>query len=89
MANEGTLTVALDLTITEALRLEGMARELIRSIQTLRKDSGFEITDRIIVTVPQTPENEACLSEFRDYIASQVLADEVRLGQELGVERKG
>ncbi len=89
VANEGTLTVALDLTITEALRLEGMARELIRSIQTLRKDSGFEITDRIIVTVPQTPENEACLSEFRDYIASQVLADEVRLGQELGVEKKG
>ncbi len=89
VANEGTLTVALDLTITEALRLEGMARELIRSIQTLRKDSGFEITDRIIVTVPQTPDNEACLSEFRDYIASQVLADEVRLGQELVVERKG
>ena len=89
VANEGTLTVALDLTITEALRLEGMARELIRSIQTLRKDSGFEITDRIIVTVPQTPENEACLSEFRDYIASQVLADEVRLGQELSVEKKG
>ena len=89
VANEGTLTVALDLTITEALRLEGMARELIRSIQTLRKDSGFEITDRIIVTVPQTPENEACLAEFRDYIASQVLADEVRLGQELGVEKKG
>ena len=89
VANEGTLTVALDLTITEALRLEGMARELIRSIQTLRKDSGLEITDRIIVTVPQTPENEACLAEFRDYIASQVLADEVRLGQELGVEKKG
>ena len=88
VANEGTLTVALDLTITEALRLEGMARELIRSIQTLRKDSGFEITDRIIVTVPQTPENEACLAEFRDYIASQVLADEIRLGQELGVEKR-
>ena len=89
VANEGTLTVALDLTITDALRLEGMARELIRSIQTLRKDSGFEITDRILVTVPQTPENEACLAEFRDYIASQVLADEIRLGKELGVEKKG
>ena len=88
VANEGTLTVALDLTITDALRLEGMARELIRSIQTLRKDSGFEITDRIVVTIPQTPENEACLAEFRDYIASQVLADEIRLGEELAVEKK-
>ena len=88
VANEGTLTVALDLTITDALRLEGMARELIRSIQTLRKDSGFEITDRIVVTIPQTPENEACLAEFRDYIASQVLADEIQLGEELAVEKK-
>ena len=88
VANEGTLTVALDLTITDALRLEGMARELIRSIQTLRKDSGFEITDRIVVTIPQTPENETCLAEFRDYIASQVLADEIRLGEELAVEKK-
>lgn len=60
VANAGTLTVALDLTITEELRLEGMAREIIRSIQQMRKDSGFEITDRIIVTLPDNDETRAC-----------------------------
>jgi isoleucyl-tRNA synthetase len=88
VANEGTLTVALDLNITDALRQEGLARELIRSIQNLRKESGFEITDRIVVTIPKTPENEACLSGFSQYIASQVLADEIRLGDQLAVQKK-
>ncbi len=87
VANEGTLTVALDLTITEDLRLEGIARELIRSIQTLRKDSGFEITDRIRVTIPENEDNKACLGAFEQYIASQVLADEVALGNELNVRK--
>ena len=87
VANEGTLTVALDLTITEDLRLEGVARELIRSIQTLRKDSGFEITDRIIVTLPDNDDNRACLNKFKDYIASQVLADGISLGTELTVNK--
>jgi isoleucyl-tRNA synthetase len=87
VANEGTLTVALDLTITEALRLEGVARELIRSIQTLRKESGFEITDRILVTLPETDDNRACLSDFGQYIASQVLADNVSLGDALSVNK--
>ena len=87
MANEGTLTVALDLTITEDLRLEGVARELIRSIQTLRKDSGFEITDRIHVTLPDSEDNRACLGKFSDYISSQVLADGISLGSELAVNR--
>ncbi len=87
VANEGTLTVALDLTITEELRLEGFARELIRSIQTLRKESGFEITDRIRVTIPQSDDNKACLEKYTDYIASQVLANEVILGDELCVEK--
>ena len=87
VANEGTLTVALDLTITEDLRLEGIARELIRSIQTLRKDSGFEITDRISVTLPDSDDNRTCLSKFSDYIASQVLADSISLGTELTVSK--
>lgn len=80
VANAGTLTVALDLTVTEQLRLEGMAREMIRTIQQLRKDSGFEITDRIIVTMPDTEEVRACLDANRDYIASQVLAKDIRFG---------
>ncbi len=87
VANEGTLTVALDLTITEDLRLEGVARELIRSIQTLRKDSGFDITDRINVTIPESDDNRTCLSKFSDYIASQVLANNITLGTELTVSK--
>ena len=87
VANEGTLTVALDLTITEDLRLEGVARELIRSIQTLRKDSGFDITDRISVTVPESDDNRTCLSKFGNYIASQVLADNISIGKELTVSK--
>ena len=88
VTNEGTLTVALDLTITEELRLEGVARELIRSIQTLRKDSGFEIIDRIRVTLPDTPDNQACVAVMKDYIASQVLANDVVLsGTEVLVEK--
>jgi isoleucyl-tRNA synthetase len=87
VANEGTLTVALDLNITESLRLEGVARELIRSIQALRKSSNFEITDRIIVTLPNETDNELCLKEFKEYIATQVLANEVVLGEKLSVEK--
>ncbi len=88
VANVGTLTVALDLTITEELRLEGMAREIIRTIQQLRKDSGFEITDRIIVTLPDNDETRACLLANRDYVTSQVLAVEVRFaGEAIAVEK--
>ena len=88
VANAGTLTVALDLTITEELRLEGMAREIIRSIQQLRKDSGFEITDRIIVTLPDNEDTRSCLNANYDYVASQVLATEVRFaGEAIAVEK--
>ena len=88
VANAGTLTVALDLTITEELRLEGMAREIIRSIQQLRKDSGFEITDRIIVTLPDNEDTRACLNANYDYVTSQVLATEVRYaGEAIAVEK--
>ena len=88
VANEGTLTVALDLEITESLRLEGMARELVRSIQTLRKESGFEITDRIHVTIPASDDNTRCLEQFKPYIAQQVLADSICAeGTELKVRK--
>jgi len=88
VANAGTLTVALDLTITEELRLEGMAREIIRTIQQMRKDSGFEITDRIIVTLPDNDETRACLTANHDYVTSQVLAVEVRFaGDAIAVEK--
>lgn len=88
VTNSGTLTVALDLTITEELRLEGMAREIIRSIQQMRKDSGFEITDRIKVTLPDTPDTHSCLDANYDYVASQVLATEIRFnGTQITVEK--
>lgn len=88
VANEGTLTVALDLEISDALRLEGMARELVRSIQTLRKESGFEITDRIHVTIPASDDNARCLEQFQQYIAQQVLADSIIAdGTELTVKK--
>ena len=90
VTNQGTLTVALDLTVTEELRLEGLARELIRSIQQLRKDSGFEISDRIVLTLPDTEDNRACLVSNRDYIASQVLANEIVVdGAEIKVSKIG
>lgn len=88
VANEGTLTVALDLEISDSLRLEGMARELVRSIQSLRKESGFEITDRIHVTIPSSDENKRCLDQFGQYIAQQVLADSICAeGSELKVQK--
>ena len=65
-----------------------MAREIIRSIQQLRKDSGFEITDRIIVTLPDNEDTRACLEANYDYGASQVLATEVRFaGEAIAVEK--
>lgn len=88
VANEGVMTVALDLTITEELRIEGVARELVRSIQQLRKDTGLEITDRIRVTIPATDDNKSCLAALKEYIATQVLANSiVAEGEELVVEK--
>ena len=88
VTNSGTLTVALDLTITEELRLEGMAREIIRTIQQLRKDSGFEITDRIILYLPDTEDTHCCIQANYDYVTTQVLAVEVRFqGDKIAVEK--
>ena len=88
VTSEGVLTVALDITITPELRLEGVARELVRSIQQMRKDTGLEITDRIVVTVPTNEDNEACVKTFGEYITTQVLADSISLGEELTIQKK-
>jgi isoleucyl-tRNA synthetase len=79
VANEGNLTVALDITITDALRREGVAREVVKRIQALRKESGFEITDRIRVTLESGGASDAAVEDFRDYICGQVLADELAI----------
>ena len=75
VANEGVLTVALDVTITDELRREGIARELVSKIQNIRKSSGFEITDRIAVTISSDENSDAAIEEHKAYICNQVLAD--------------
>ena len=74
VANEGTLTVALDITVTPELRREGMARDLVNRIQNIRKGRDYNITDRITVCLEPVAEVVDCLSVYSDYIASQVLA---------------
>jgi isoleucyl-tRNA synthetase len=69
--------VALDITVTDDLRKEGIARELVNRIQNIRKASGYEITDKILVTVqPDERVNEA-VEEYKSYIAHQVLANRI------------
>lgn len=79
VANEGRLTVALDITVTEELRKEGLARELVNRIQNLRKSNGFDITDKITVTVLSSDEMDGAIKEYNEYIANQVLAVSVEI----------
>ena len=78
VSTEGKLTVALDITLTDELRAEGAARELINRIQNIRKESGFEVTDKIRVEIEAKPAVEQALAGFSDYIAAQTLAVEVK-----------
>jgi isoleucyl-tRNA synthetase len=79
VGNEGNLTVALDITLTDELRAEGMARELVNRIQNIRKKSGLEITDRIRVSIEPNDATTKAVEAFGDYIARQVLADTLKL----------
>ena len=79
VASEGKLTVALDVTVTEELQREGTARELINRIQNIRKESGFEVTDKIMVEIEDSDVVRDAVAAFRDYIASQTLAVKVAL----------
>ncbi|MBQ6227617.1 MAG: isoleucine--tRNA ligase [Prevotella sp.] len=86
VANEGNLTVALEVQLTDSLRKEGLARELINRIQNIRKDSGLEITDRIDVAIePNKAIQEAC-GEFGDFVMTQVLADSISFEPNDGTE---
>ena len=78
VASEGKLTVALDITISDELRREGVARELVNRIQNIRKDSGFEVTDKIRVEIESTDLTSPAIESFADYIAQQTLAVEVK-----------
>ena len=92
VANEGKLTVALDVTVTEELRREGIARELVNRIQNIRKSSGLEITDKIKITLSKNPQTDDAVNEYKEYICNQVLGtslmltDEVENGTELNFD---
>ncbi|MEP6712598.1 MAG: isoleucine--tRNA ligase [Ferruginibacter sp.] len=75
IAGKGSLTVALDITITELLQNEGNAREFVNRIQTIRKESGFEVMDRITVIINENAALHPSLIEFKDYICREILAD--------------
>ena len=79
VANEGQLTVALDVTINDDLRKEGIARELVNRIQNLRKDSGFEVTDRIDVQLQNHPNIVAAVSANEAYIKSETLTNDLKI----------
>ncbi|HRG94333.1 MAG TPA: DUF5915 domain-containing protein, partial [Chitinophagaceae bacterium] len=89
VAGKGTLTVALDITVTPELEAEGNAREFVNRIQKIRKDSGFDLTDRIKLQV--APQNEAgtaaalkeALASYKDYICAEILADELEFSPEI------
>ena len=92
VANEGTLTVALEVTVTEELKREGIARELVNRIQNIRKSSGFEITDKITIVLSRNSNSDDAVNEYNTYICNQVLgtsldlADEVKDGTELNFD---
>lgn len=83
VANEGSLTVALDIEVSEELRKEGIAREFINRIQNMRKDSGFDVTDKIIVRIEPNEQTDSAVRDYGDYIASQTLARSVEIDSTL------
>ena len=83
----GGVTVALDISLDDALKGEGLARELVNRVQNLRKDAGLEVTDRIALAVDAAPEVETVLKDNLDYIADETLANEVRWETISGTER--
>ena len=80
LAQAGPLAVALDTTLDEALRREGLAREVVRALNDQRKAQGFEIADRVVVVLSAAGELGEAISQHRDWIAGEVLATELRLG---------
>lgn len=82
VANEGKITVALDITITDDLREEGIARELVNRIQNIRKDSGFDVTDKIELFIKKHEAINSAVEKYKGYIGSQTLAPKIRLVDE-------
>ena len=87
VANEGNLTVALDVNVTNELREEGIAREFINRIQNLRKDSGFDVTDKIKLEILKNKHIDSAIEKHKQYIGSQTLASSIELVQKLQEEK--
>ena len=85
VANEGNLTVALEVELTDELRREGMARELINRIQNIRKETGLEITDHINVVIAPNDQTDAAIQSFGEYIKTQVLANAITIADNDGI----
>ncbi len=77
--SQRSLTIALDITVSDHLRKEGLARELVNRIQNLRKSAGLEITDKIHITISSSKEMDEVVSDYVDYIKKQVLADSLKV----------
>ena len=80
VANKDSLTVALDITVTPELQEEGYARELVNRIQRIRKDSGYEVTDRIRVNIQEYEPFKSAIINYSDYICAEILADSIEIG---------
>jgi isoleucyl-tRNA synthetase len=87
VASEGGLTIALDINLTEELRQEGIAREFINKIQNIRKDSDFEVTDRIVLKIQKHEFYNTALLNFKEYISNQTLASELVIVDEVDADR--
>jgi isoleucyl-tRNA synthetase len=83
VANEGTITVALDITITEELRYEGIARELVNRIQNIRKDNDFDVTDKVNIQIEKHKEINDTINRYADYISLQTLAESIELSDKI------
>ena len=86
VANNGSITVALDINISEELRNEGLARELVNRIQNLRKDSDFEVTDKILVKIQQKIELDNAIKNNLSYICSETLTTDFQIVNNLSPE---
>ncbi len=87
VANDGNITLALDITITEELLTEGHARELVNRIQNLRKEKNFNVTDRIRVLLERHDDLKSAIATFKDFIQTEVLADSIELSDQLFNDR--
>ena len=94
VASEGGITVALDITLSPELKAEGIAREIVNRIQNMRKDTGLEVTDRIVVQIQTTDVITDAIKQFEQYICTEVLANTIQFtmlekGQQEAIEADG